>query len=530
MNYLKKKLNIVFTVSAAIILLFVILGAVIPETFAVYANAALIFTTRNFGWLYLGAIFVFAVFLICLVFSKYGSIRLGGKDAKPEYPLFTWISMLFSAGFGVALVFYGIGEPMSHFFTPPTPGIEPQSANAARVAMGYSIFHYGISQWTVFAIVGLAIAYYQFNKKQDGLISTTLSPLIGKGRHEKPVKKSIDIFAIVATVMGVATSIGLGVLQIDGGIRYTFGLAESIWITVAVVVVLTVLYLLSSTTGLDKGIRWLSNFNLAAALLFMLFVFATGPTVFILNSLVVSIGDYFNNFIAYSLRMTPYTGGTWVYDWTVFYWAWAIAWAPFVGAFVARVSKGRTIREFIIGVIVAPPTVAILWISVLGGTALHMDLFQGGNIAEAVNNDITSALFKTLEGLPFSSVVSFLFILLILTFLVTSADSAVYILSSMSSKGSLNPPIKMRIVWGVLMSLIALILLLSSGLDGLQTASVVAALPFTIILILMMFSIWKLLKTDYSKEKQKQSLKQQKINKEDTLQKNDNDRQKVIID
>lgn len=500
MSSQKIKINIVFLLSAIIIASMVLAGVIMPGRFAAIANAALLYTTRNFGWLYLGAVFLFVVVLIYLVFSKYGSIRLGGKNEKPEYPLFTWIGMLFSAGFGVALVFYGIGEPMSHFFNPPFLDVAAQSPEAGRLAMGYAFFHYGISQWTVFAIVGLALAYYQFKKNKNGLISTTLSPLIGKGKHAKPTKRAVDIFAIVATVMGVATSLGLGVMQIDGGVRSVFGLAQSPWTIIAIMLILTVLYLISATTGINKGIRMLSNFNLGAALVFMVFVFITGPTVFILDTFIVAIGDYFNNFISYSLRLSPYTEGTWVYDWTVFYWAWAIAWAPFVGAFVARVSRGRTIREFILGVMVAPPAIALVWIAVFGGTAIHMDLFEGTNIAAAVNNDITSALFITLDGLPFTGIVTVFVLLLILTFLVTSADSAVFILSSMSANGALNPSVRMRIAWGVLMSGIALILLLASGLSGLQTASIVAALPFVVILLLMTFSILKVIITENKTE------------------------------
>lgn len=499
MDKQKSKMNSVFWIAVIIVASFVLIGGIFPERFAAAADAALKFTTTKFGWFYLAAVFVICVFLIYLTFSKYGKIKLGADDEKPAYPLFTWIGMLFSAGFGIALVFYGIGEPMSHFFTPPYGDIEPQTAEAGRMAMGYAFFHYGISQWSVFALLGLAMAYFQFRKKQNGLVSSTLSPLIGKGRHEKPAKNFIDIFAVVATVMGVATSVGLGILQIDGGIRMTFGLGESFWLKLGIVVLLTVLYLLSATTGLDKGIRWLSNFNLAAALVFMLFVFTAGPTVFILNTFVVAVGDYLNNFISYSLRLTPYTGGTWVYDWTVFYWAWAIAWAPFVGAFVARVSRGRTIREFILGVMVAPPAIALAWIAVFGGTAIHLDLFEGTRIADAVNADITSALFTTLGHLPLTDIVSVLVLFLILTFLVTSADSAIFILSSMTTGGSLNPPFITKIVWGVLLSAIALILLLASGLNGLQTASLVSALPFTVILLLIGVSFFRLLSAENSR-------------------------------
>ncbi|WP_404329864.1 BCCT family transporter [Mesobacillus maritimus] len=487
------KLNSVFWISAITLGVFVLVGALFPTTFAKGANAALSFTTSSFGWLYLVAIFIFTVFLIYLAFSKYGNIRLGGQDEKPAYSIFTWIGMLFSAGFGIALVFYGVGEPMTHFNHTPISGVEPLSEQAARVAMGYSFFHYGVSQWTVFAIVGLIMAYFQFRKKQNGLVSTSLTPLIG---NRPKLKNGIDILAVVATVMGVATSLGMGIMQINGGLNTVLGIPTGIWPQLGIVAVMTGLFLLSSSTGLDKGIKWLSNINLGVALLLMLFVFVTGPTVFILDTFIVGIGDYLTNFVNYSFRLNPYTENNWSREWTVFYWAWAIAWSPFVGAFVARVSRGRTVREFILGVMVAPPVVALMWIAVFGGTALHMDLFGGANIAAAVDNDITSALFTLFEQLPLSFLVSILTMMLILTFLVTSADSAVFILSSMTTGGSLNPPVRVRIIWGVLMSSIATVLLVSSGLTGLQTASIVAALPFTIILLAMTFTLFKVLKAD----------------------------------
>jgi choline-glycine betaine transporter len=294
----------------------------------------------------------------------------------------------------------------------------------------------------------------------------------------------------------------MGILQINGGLNSVFGIPTGIWPQLGIIALMTCLFLLSSTTGLDKGIKWLSNINLSAALVLMLFVFITGPTVFILDTFIVGFGDYLTNFVSYSLRLNPYTGDTWAQEWTVFYWAWAIAWSPFVGAFVARVSRGRTVREFVVGVMIAPPLVALLWIAVFGGTALHFDLFQGTNIAGAVNNDITSALFTTFGELPLSFLVSILTMMLILTFLVTSADSAVYILGSMTTGGSLNPPIKVRVIWGVLMSSIATVLLVSSGLAGLQTASIVAALPFTVILLAMTFTLYKVLKEDYALSQQ----------------------------
>lgn len=483
----------VFSISAIIITLLAVLGALMPDAFGNTASMLYNLTTNNFGWFYLLSIFVIIVFLIWVAASKYGTIRLGGEKEKPQYPFFTWIGMLFSAGFGVGLVFWGVAEPMSHFFDTPFGGVASQSEEGARVAMGYSFFHWGISQWSVFALVGLVIAFLQFRKEKDGLVSTALEPVTG----DKPaVKKTIDILAVIATVMGIATSIGLGVMQMSGGISTLTGASNGKLIQLGILVAIFIAYMISSTTGLDKGIKYLSNLNLGVALLFLLFVFTLGPTVFILETFTLAMGDYITNFISYSLRLQPYTEGTWVRDWTIFYWAWAIAWSPYVGAFVARVSRGRTIREFIVGVMVVPPLIACLWIATFGGTAIWFDLHESTGIAAAVNEDVTSALFLLFGQLPFSTVMSILSILLILTFLVTSADSATYILSSMTTKGSLNPPMTAKVVWGTLMAAIAGVLLYSGGLTALQTASLIAALPFTVILLLLIIAVVKLLRKE----------------------------------
>lgn len=451
------------------------------------------FTTRNFGWFYLLVVFIVIAFLTGLAISKYGAIRIGGDEERPDFPFFTWIGMLFSAGFGVGLVFWGVAEPMSHYFISPISGTAPQSTDAARIAMGYSFFHWGISQWAIFGIVGLVIGFLQFRKKKDGLISTAMEPLIGSNKY---VKTGIDSFAVIATVMGIATSLGLGVLQMSGGLEYVFDINNSFFIQLAIIFIVFVAYMLSSSSGLNKGIRFLGNFNLGLAIAILVFFFIVGPKVFILESFTLALGDYITNLIQYSLRLQPYQGGTWVQDWTIFYWAWTIAWSPFVGAFVARVSKGRTIREYIAGVMVVPPVFACMWIATLGGTALYSDLNNGTQIAEAVDADVTSAIFETFQHMPFTGVMSSLAIILIFTFLITSADSATYILASMTTKGSLFPPLVVKMTWGFLMSAIAAVLLYAGGLEALQSASLVSALPFTLFLILLVFSMGKLLKRE----------------------------------
>ncbi|MBU5267275.1 BCCT family transporter [Virgibacillus proomii] len=495
--------NPVFYVSACFVLLLVVIGAIMPVKFGKVAEKLFNFTTINFGWFYLLSVVIFIIFLIVLSLSKYGKMKLGAADSKPEYSFFTWIGMLFSTGFGAGLVFWGVAEPMSHFFKTPFPELEAMTEESARVAMGYAFFHWGISQWSVFAVVGLVIAYLQFKKKRRGLISTSIQPIIGRN---KVVAGTVDSLAVVATVMGVATSLGLGILQMNGGLKSVFNVPSSIWVQMIIAGIMLITYLISSSTGLDRGIKWLSNINLGLCLLLLVFVFLAGPTVFILNIFVLGLGDYFSNFIQYSLRLTPYTGDTWVREWTIFYWAWSTAWSPFVGAFVARVSRGRSIRQYVIGVLVVSPAIACVWIAAFGGTAVFNDLMNGTSIAEAVNADIAVALFETYQHLPMTTILSILSIFLIFTFIVTSADSATYILGSMTSRGSLNPALVTKIVWGLLITAIAVVLLLAGGLEALQTASLISALPFTVILLIMVVSFTKMISQDFKKDKQREDV------------------------
>lgn len=322
-------------------------------------------------------------------------------------------------------------------------------------------------------------------------MSTALEPVTGTKRG---IKNTIDILAVIATVMGVATSIGLGVLQTNGGLNAVFNIPISIWVQMSIIAVMFIGYMASSTTGLQKGIRILSNVNMYLAMTLLLFVFIAGPTVFILESFVLGLSDYITHFVEYSLRLQPYVGGTWVKDWTIFYWAWAIAWSPFVGSFVARVSRGRTIREFIVGVLIIPPLISCLWIAVFGGSALYFDLNKGTSIAEAVNTDLTVALFQLLDQLPLTTIASIIGMVLIFTFLITSADSATFIMASMTSNGALNPTNALKVIWGVLMAAIASVLLFTGGLEALQTASLISALPFTVVILLLIVSFAKMVR------------------------------------
>lgn len=490
----------VFVASTMIIVVLVAIGAIFPERFSDGASAALNGVTHLFGWFYLFSVFGFVIFLLVLAFSKYGKIRLGPQESKPSYDFFSWVSMLLAAGFGVGLVFYGMAEPMTHFMETPFNDMEGGTPEAARYAIQYAFFNWGVHQWAAFSVVGLIIAYTQFRKGQTGLVSTVMSPLTAKlGRGRVFAGGLLNTFAVVATVMGVATSIGLAVLQINGGLHAVFGVAEGFMWQAIILAAMFVCYMMSTVSGLDKGIKRLSNLNMILCLGLMLYILVTGPTVAILETITVGMGDYLQNFLGMSLRINPFTDNDWISSWTVFYWAWVIAWSPFVGTFVARVSRGRTIKEYVFGVLIVPPLLACLWIGVFGGAALHMDLYQDAGLAQATSDNITSALFVMFDQMPFSFPLSIVAMILIFIFLVTSADSAAYIVGQMTDKGSLNPPLYKRVTWGVLIAAICLILITAggeSGLSGLQSAAVVSALPFTLIIYGMIYVTLKELRAD----------------------------------
>ncbi|MFC0215412.1 BCCT family transporter [Paenibacillus chartarius] len=496
-------------ISLAIIAAFVLLGAFAPEQLAETANRLFQYSISNFGWFYLISTFFFLLFSLFLAFGKYGKIKLGRDEDEPEYSTLTWFAMLFSAGMGIGLVFWGVAEPLSHYLTPPE-GIAGGSPEAARVSMRYSFFHWGLHPWAIYSTVALALAYIQFRMGRAGLISSVFYPLLGD-RVNGAAGTVIDTLAVIATVFGVATSLGLGALQIAGGLSHLFGLANVSSVQVSIIAVVTVLYLISATTGLDKGIKILSNTNLVLAVVLMIFVLIAGPTSFILDTFTLTLGGYLQNLVYMSLRLTPFTQGTWVGAWTLFYWAWWIAWAPFVGTFIARVSKGRTIKEFVLGVLLIPSLFSFIWFSVFGGTGLNLEMFQHIPLAKAAANDVTSALFLTLEQLPFGIWIAALATLLIITFFITSADSATFVLGMLSSNGNPNPSNKVKIVWGIFQSLIAVVLLISGGLTGLQTASIVAAVPFAVIIVGMCASILVALRQDEKRMKAQQKRRMEKL-------------------
>lgn len=409
--------------------------------------------------------------------------------------------MLFAAGMGIGLVFWGVAEPISHYGTPP-PGIAPNTPEAANAAMRYSFFHWGLHPWAVYSVVALAIAFFQFRRGGPALVSTAVQALPwAPMRHIGPI---VNVLAVIATAFGVAASLGMGALQINSGLNVLLGLPVGEAAQLTIIAVTTVLFLLSAVSGVTKGIKWLSSLNLLMAALLTLAVFALGPTVAIIDTFTSALGSYLSEFVRMSLRMTPFRDSSWVGSWTIFYWAWWVSWSPFVGLFIARVSRGRTVREFVLGTVIAPTMAAFVWFSVFGGTALNLEIMQKIPITEAVRADVSTAMFTMFNQLAAGQVLSGIATLLVAVFFVTSGDSAVLVLSMMSTGGKENPGVRVKLAWGLLVAGIASSLLLVGGLKSVQTATIVFALPFTAVILLMAVSLWRGLQEDYAEEQRRE--------------------------
>ncbi|WP_101067234.1 BCCT family transporter [Roseovarius salinarum] len=480
----------VFRVSFAIVGVFVLAAAIAPGWVQTAAQAVLHATATNVGWMYLLVTTGFVGFVLFLGLSKTGRIRLGPEDEAPEFSYSSWLAMIFSGGMGVGLVFWGVAEPMMHFNEPPLGTGLPRTAMAAQTGMRYAFFHWGLHQWANFALVGLAIAYVRFRHQSHGLISEAFRPLLGD-RVDAGWGKAIDILTVVSTVFGVATTLGLGALQINSGLARLTGLPYGFGAQLVIVAVIGGLFMLSAMTPLDRGVRLLSNANMGLAAFLLAVVLLFGPTSFIFGVMTQTLGEYLGNLLQMSLVTSPYSGGRWVEQWTLFYWAWGLSWAPFVGSFIARISRGRTIREFVLGVMVVPVALSMLWFSAFGGAAIHFEIFENAGIAEAVAQEVPAGLYVLLDQLPLGGLLTVAAILLVCMFLVTSADSATFVLGMFTSKGVLNPGRAVRILWGCLQLLVVVVLLLTGGLESLRTVSIIAAFPFMLLMVLIAVSLYR---------------------------------------
>ncbi|PYZ97351.1 glycine/betaine ABC transporter permease [Alteribacter lacisalsi] len=486
---MKGNFTIVLKVSVALAAAFVLVGVLIPDRLETAMATAQTFMFETFGWYYQILTTSLFIFAIWLAFSKYGKVKLGGPKEKPEFTRPVWFSMLFSAGIGIGLLFYGVSEPIAHFADPPRGdgGTEEAAVNGVR----YTWLHWGLHAWSIYALVALALALQQFRYKAPGLMSTTLSPIFGD-RMKGGWGNAVDVIAVFATLFGVAASLGLGSQQINSGLVFLFDIPYNFTVQLIIMTIITVIFVISASTGIKKGIKYLSTINMSITGLLLLFVFIVGPTLFLLNMFTSSLGSYLRTFFDMGLRMSPVDEqeAGWTQVWTVFYWAWWISWTPFVGMFVARVSRGRTIREFIAGVILAPSLVTFIWFAVFGGTGIYMELYEGLNVS---GQELETALFYVFQELPFTMIISAFTIIIITIFFVTTADSATFVLGMQSTGGNLNPPVKIKILWGFIFVSATAVLLAAGGLDAFQTAIVVSAFPLSFILILMCVGIVKTL-------------------------------------
>ncbi len=489
-----KKDNLVYIVSLAVMVILVGSGLVAPEAFNSATSALFNFFSTYMGWWYMLAMNCFVFFPIFLAVGKFGKLKLGEEDSKPEFSTTAWFGMLFGAGMGVGLVFYGVGEPLYHLASAPF-GAEPNTARAAEDAMRASFFHWGLHPWAGYSVIALCLAYFQFRQGAPGLMSSLFLPLLGPKGHRGNIARTVDVLTIFATVAGVATSIGLAVAQINSGLQYAFGLPKNTAMQLTILLVIGFVYTYTAVTGMAKGIKFLGNLNLFLACLLAGLLLLLGPTLAIIETLVTGVGSYFQNLIIESFDVAPYGGDykKWLSSWTIFYWAWWIAWAPFVGSFIARISRGRTIRQFVTGVLLVPAFGCFTWFSIFGGTALEMQLTGVADIASAVNEDLSTAAFAMYSHVPLGTVMGVIMVALISTFLITSANASTFVLSMYSTEGDLNPPKGRMLIWGVLQAALAFVLLNTGGLGALQTASIAAAAPFSIIMVLACWCLWKTL-------------------------------------
>ena len=494
-HHLIGKLGSVFWTSVSVSAIFVAWAVLFTENLNKVTTTSLNWVTGSFGWLYLLVTLAILVFLIFLAFSPSGNIRLGKDTDRPEFSTLTWLAMILSAVMGIGLVSYGVAEPISHLATPPHGLAEAGSPEAAVRALQYSYFDWGLHAWAIFAVFGLAIAYSTYRKGRRTLVSQMFEPLLGD-RVNGPIGKVIDVLAVFATLFGTTTSLGLGALQINNGLGSLFGVPVNNVTQVLIIAATTAVFTMSAVTGVSKGIKFLSQASTVMAIALFVFILIVGPAVFIANLYIESIGMWATDFFRMSLQGTAFGGLEWMQWWTYFMMAWWVSWGAFVGVFLARISKGRTIRGFIVGVLVVPSVVFFTWFTVFGGTAIHVDMFEGGDIAKQTAADINSAFFATLEHFPLPTVTSAVAIILVFMFFISGADANTYVLGMMTSGGSLTPRRSVLILWGVLTGITAVVLMLAGGLNALQNTVIVASLPFLVIIAGLAVAFWKDLTND----------------------------------
>ena len=483
----------VFITSDILIVGFIIFGSLFTETAAALFSFLQDFIAEKFRWLFIILFNVALVFCIYLAASRYGDIRLGKQTERPQYTLFSWIGMLFSAGIGIGLVYWGTAEPLYHFMAPPVG--EGQTVEAAKQAMNLSFLHWGLHAWAIYTVVALSLAYFHFRRGLPLSIRSTLYPILGQKIYGK-WGHTVDILAVFGTMFGVVTSLGLGVMQINSGLEGLFGIPNTLTVQFIIIAFVTSLACGSLMLGLDKGIKRLSDINMGLTGILLAFMVILGPTLFIFDSFIENVGNYLANIVTLSTWSEAYSGTDWQSAWTIFYWAWWVSWSPFVGVFIARISRGRTIREFVFGVLLIPMTILFFWFTTFGGVAIQMellaaispDLVSPGLVA-AVQADTGSAIFKLVEYYPLTKPITLLIVVMIVLWFVTSSDSASFVIDMLTAGGDTNPPKIQRLFWAIMQGVIAAILLAAGGLGALQAAAIVAGLPFALVIFVMMYAL-----------------------------------------
>ena len=496
--------NVVLIVSVALSAIIGVWSVIAPDQ---VTGAAVALTSGALGyldWMFMLVCTIFVLLSVYLALGKYGEIKLGRDDEEPEFSTPSWIAMLFAGGMGSGLLFWGVAEPMYHFYSPP--GQEGLTTQAARTAFAITNLHWGFHAWAIYGVCALVIAYFVFRKGAPSMVSTpinyALQPLLGD-KATRVISAVSDVVAVMAVVFGLAGSLGMGTIMVRSGLAEVFGTdPSSLTVAIGILIVMTIAFLLSACTGVDKGIKILSNINMVIAILIMLVVLFAGPTTFIFGAFVNSFGDYLSQFVLLSFRIFSYDDSLrgWTHGWTLTYLIWWIAWGPFVGIFIARISRGRTIREFVLGVVVIPTVFSMLWFAVFGGAAIYIEMFGSGGLAEIVFEDVSAALYAFFGYLPGTTILNVLAVILVFIFLVTSADSGTFVVSMMTTNGNLNPDTRTKLIWGIIMSAITFGVLVSGSVSVAKAMAITGAVPFTFIVLIQLVGFFRALREDESAE------------------------------
>lgn len=494
--------SVIFFASTAITLIFVVTAILFTDEVDSVFSAASDWLKSNLGWFYILGVTSFLIFLLWVALSRYGHVRLGGQDSRPEYSNGAWFGMLFAAGIGTILMFWGVAEPISHYAEPPQVGVDPQSVESAEMAMSFSLYHFGLHTWTIFCLPALAFAYFVHRRGLPFRVSSILQPILGD-RIYGPLGKFVDVLAVIGTLFGVAVSIGLGTMQINSGLTDLFDVPENRLVQILIITVVTAIATTSVVAGMDKGIKRLSNFNIIIAIALMLFVFLAGSTLFLARGIIETTGTYLSTLVPLSFWNDTFANSGWQGSWTVFYWAWTITWSPFVGIFIARISKGRTIRQFVLGVLLLPTAFTIVWFSVFGLSSIKLQMDGKADIVDEVvaQDDVPGALFAFLENFPLSTFVAAVSIFIVVIFFTTSSDSASLVIDMLCvGTDEHSSPTRQRVFWAVTEGVVAGTLIAATGtggLDALEQVITVVGLPFFVLAFFMAYSLLKALKEDF---------------------------------